>query len=139
MHTMQTHSLVGGQEGAPESLGELLSQLTTHSAALVRDEMALARQELVESARSLSRGIMRIVVGGLIGLIALAGFSLAAAIRLADFMAPAYAALIVAGALTLIGGAIAAAGIGRLKRTTLTPEQTMETLEENKVWLKDLT
>jgi Putative Actinobacterial Holin-X, holin superfamily III len=139
MQTMQSRHLIDGQEGTSESLGELLSQLTNHSAALVRDEMALAKQELVETARSLSRGITRIVLGTLIGLIALAGFAAAAAIRLADFMAPAYAALVVAGALALLGGAIAAAGIGRLKRTTLTPEQTMETLEENKEWLKDLT
>jgi Putative Actinobacterial Holin-X, holin superfamily III len=139
MQTMQSRHLIDGQEGTSESLGELLSQLTNHSAALVRDEMALAKQELVETARSLSRGITRIVLGTLIGLIALAGFAAAAAIRLADFMAPAYAALVVAGALALLGGAIAAAGIGCLKRTTLTPEQTMETLEENKEWLKDLT
>jgi hypothetical protein len=136
---MQTRTLVDGQEGAPESFGELLSQLTNHSAALVRDEMALARQELVETARSLSRGVIKIVLGTLIGLIALAGLAAAAAIGLAQFMAPGYAALIVAGALALLGGTIAAAGISRLKRTTLTPEQTMATLEENKEWLKDLT
>jgi hypothetical protein len=111
----QTRNLIDGQEGTPESFGELLNQLTNYSTALVRDEMALARQELVETARSLSRGIIRIVLGTLIGSIALAGFAAAAAIGLADFMAPGYAALIVAGALTLLGGTLAAAGLGRLK------------------------
>jgi hypothetical protein len=135
----QIRNLSYGQEGTPESLGELLNRLTNHSAALVRDEMALARQELLETARSLSVGIIRIVLGTLIGLIAVAGFAAAAAIRLADFMAPAYAALIVAGALTLLGAAFAAAGLARLRRTRLTPQRTIETLEENKEWLKDLT
>jgi hypothetical protein len=102
-----------------ESFGELLGQLANHSAALVREEMALAKQELRESVRSLGRGVATLAIGAIIGLIALG--TLAAA------------------ALALIAGIFASIGVNRLKRTTLTPEQTMETLEEDRQWLKELT
>lgn len=122
-----------------ESFGRLLSQLATHSAALVRDEVALARQEMRESARSLRMGIVTLAIGALIGWIALATLAAAAVIGLANLMNPEYAALIVGGALAVVGGGVAMVGINRLKRTNLTPEQTMQTLEEDKQWLKELT
>ncbi len=122
-----------------ESFGELLSQLATHSAALVRDEMALAKQEMSESVRSLRMGIATFAIGALIGWIALITLAAAAVIGLANFMNTGYAALIVGGALAIVGGSLALIGINRLKRTSLTPEQTMETLEEDKQWLKELT
>ncbi|HSF22675.1 MAG TPA: phage holin family protein [Blastocatellia bacterium] len=122
-----------------ESFGQLLSQLATHSAALVRDEVALARQEMRESARSLRMGIVTLAIGALIGWIALATLAAAAVIGLANLMNPEYAALIVGGALAVFGGGVAMVGINRLKRTNLTPEQTVQTLEEDKQWLKELT
>lgn len=122
-----------------ESLGELLGQLTDHSAALVRDEMALAKQELRESARLLSMGILRVVIGSLVSLIALGTLVAAAVIGLAHFMNAGYAALIVGGALAVLAMSITLAGINRLKRTSLSPEQTIETLKEDRQWLKELT
>lgn len=126
-------------EGMPrESFGQLLGQLANHSGQLVRDEMALAKQELRESVRSLSVGLTTLIIGAVIGAIALATLSAAAVIGLAHFMDAGYAALIVGGALALIGGSLAFIGVNRLKRTTLTPEQTMQTLEEDRQWLKEL-
>src|SRR6185295_11866783 len=122
-----------------ESFGELLGQLANHSAALVREEMALAKQELRESVRSLGRGVATLAIGALIGLIALGTLAASAVVGLAHFMDAGYAALIVGAALALIAGIFASIGVNRLKRTTLTPEQTMETLEEDRQWLKELT
>jgi hypothetical protein len=134
----QMHASV--QPGAQrESLGELLGQLTDHSAALVRDEMALAKQELRESARLMTLGMLRVVIGSLVGLIALGTLVAAGVIGLAHFMNAGYAALIVGGALAVLAMSITLAGINRLKRTSLSPEQTIETLKEDRQWLKELT
>lgn len=122
-----------------ESFGELLGQLANHSGALVREEMALAKQELRESVRSLGRGVVTLAIGAVIGLIALGTLAASAVVGLAHFMDAGYAALIVGAGLALIAGIFASVGINRLKRTTLTPEQTMETLEEDRQWLKELT
>ncbi len=128
------------EEALPrESFGQLLTQLATHSAALVRDEMALAKQEMRESVRSLRTGIATLAIGALIAWIALLTLAAAAVIGLANFMHPGYAALVVGVGLAIVGGNIVLVGINRLKQTNLVPEQTMETLEEDKQWLKELT
>ena len=122
-----------------ESFGELLGELANNSAALVRDEIELAKQEMREKVTVLSSGAITIVIGGLLGLVALLTLAAAAVAGLAHVMDTALAALLVGVVLAAVGGGIAFAGIGRLKRTSLKPRQTMETLEEDKEWLKQLT
>src|SRR5215216_5384254 len=122
-----------------ESFGELLGQLANNSAALVRDEIALAKQEMNEKVSSFRSGLVTAVIGGVVALLGILALIAAAIIGLAHYMDAGLAALIVGGVLALIGGATALVGIGHLKRTSLKPEQTIETLEEDKEWLKQLT
>lgn len=122
-----------------ESFGELLGQLANNSAALVRDEIALAKQEMSEKISSFQSGVITTAIGGVIALLGVLALVAAAIIGLAHYMDAGLAALIVGAVLALIGGIIAMSGIGRLKRTSLKPEQTIETLEEDKEWLKELT
>ena len=122
-----------------KSIGELLGQLANNSAALVRDEISLARQEMSEKIKFFRSGVVTVAIGAVVGLIAVVTLTAAAVIGLAHLMDAGYAALIVGGVLAIIGGIIAFNGINRLKRTSLKPEQTIETLEEDKEWLKELT
>lgn len=122
-----------------ESFGELLGQLANNSAALVRDEIALAKQELSEKVSSFRSGVITTAVGGVVALLGVLALIAAAIIGLAHYMDAGLAALIVGVVLALIGGMIAFSGIGRLKRTSLKPEKTIETLEEDKEWLKEIT
>jgi Putative Actinobacterial Holin-X, holin superfamily III len=122
-----------------ESFGELLGELANNSAALVRDEIELAKQEMREKVSVLRSGAVTIAVGGLLAFVALLTLVAAAVAGLAHVMDTALAALIVGVALAAVGGSIAFIGIGRLKRTSLKPQQTIETLEEDKEWLKQLT
>jgi Putative Actinobacterial Holin-X, holin superfamily III len=122
-----------------ESFGELLGQLANNSAALVRDEIALAKQEMSEKVSSFRTGVVTIAAGGVVALLGVLALVAATIIGLAHYMDAGLAALIVGVVLALIGGIIAFVGIGRLKRTSLKPKQTIETLEEDKAWLKELT
>lgn len=122
-----------------ESIGELLGQLANNSAALVRDEIALARQEMGEKINSFRSGVVTVAIGAIVGLMAILTLTAAAVIGLAHLMDAGYAALIVGGVLAIVGGIIASTGLNRLKQTSLKPEQTIETLEEDKEWLKELT
>lgn len=122
-----------------ESFGELLGQLANNSAALVRDEIALAKQEMSEKVSSFRTGVVTIAIGGVIALLGVLALIAAAIIGLAHYMDAGLAALLVGVVLAVVGGAIAFVGIGRLKRTSLKPEQTIETLEEDKEWLKEIT
>jgi hypothetical protein len=122
-----------------ESFGELLGQLANNSAALVRDEIALAKQEMSEKVTSFRAGVVTTAIGGVVALLGVLALIAAAIIGLAHYMDAGLAALVVGVVLAVLGGIIAFAGIGRLKRTSLKPKQTIKTLEEDKEWLKELT
>ena len=68
-----------------ESFGELLGQLANNSAALVRDEIELARQEITEKVIVLRSGITIAAIGLVIGLVAVLTLTAAAVIGLAHF------------------------------------------------------
>ncbi|MEK6299254.1 MAG: phage holin family protein [Acidobacteriota bacterium] len=122
-----------------ESFGELLGQLANNSAALVRDEIQLAKQEMSEKVSVFRSGIFVVATGSLIGLVAILALTAAAIIGLANYVGPGYSALIIGGTLAIVGGVTASVGLGQIKRISLTPSQTIETLEEDKEWLKELT
>ena len=127
-------------EGLPrESFGELLGQLANNSAGLVRDEIQLVRQEMKEKVSTLRGGIIIAATGSVIALVALLTLTAAAVIGLANYVGAGRSALIIGGALAIIGGVTAFVGIGRIKQTSLKPKETIETLEEDREWLKELT
>lgn len=122
-----------------ESFGELLSQLANNSAALVRDEIDLVKQEMREKVSSFKTGVVTVALGAAVVYFGLLALVAAAIIGLSYLVGAGWAALIVGALLAIVGGIIAMSGIGKLKRTSLKPEQTIETLEEDKEWLKELT
>ena len=122
-----------------ESIGELLGHLANNSAALVRDELTLAKREMSEKLDSFKDGVIVLAIGAVVGLMALLTLCAAVVIGLAQWVGAWQSALIIGGLLAVGAGVLALVGIGRLKRTSLKPEQTIETLEEDKEWLKELT
>jgi hypothetical protein len=120
-----------------ESLGELLGQVAANSATLVRDEIALAKQETRESLQTLAGGSVLIAIGAVFGFCAFLILCLALVIALSSRMPPGVAALVTGIALAVIGGGLALAGIGRLRKASLKPKKTIETLKEGKQWLKE--
>jgi len=122
-----------------ESLSELIGDLANQSASLVRDEVALARQEVSEKLVSLRSAVTVIALGAFVGLVAALALSAAAIAGLAKYMELWQAALVVGGGLALITVILALMGLGQLKRVNLKPEVTMKSLEEDKQWLKEIT
>jgi uncharacterized membrane protein YqjE len=118
-----------------ESFGDLLSRLATASAGLVRDEIDLAKQELRDKAKSLRSGAMMVVIGAVIGLIALLTLDAAAVIVVGKAIGFGWAALVVGVGELIIAGILALIGISQLKRTNLKPEETIRTLKEDKDWI----
>ena len=122
-----------------ESFGELLSELANTSAALVRDEIQLAKQEMSDKVIVLRSGTMILAAGSLLGVIAILALTASAIIGLGHYVGTGYSALIIGGTLAIVGGITASAGLGQIKRISFAPRQTIETLEEDKQWLKELT
>jgi cytochrome c biogenesis protein CcdA len=125
-------------EGQGPSVPELLSKLATESSHLVRDEIALAKQEIREQGVILRNGLVWAAVSASLGLAALLALCGAGAAALAPVVGTWQALLVVGGGLALISGIAVYASISILSRMALAPEQTRDTLEENKVWLKEL-
>jgi len=121
-----------------ESLGNLLSKLATQSASLVRDEIALVCQEFREKGRALQSPLLVMAAGSLLTLIAAGTLAAAIVLALSEYLKPWVAALLVAAVIGLVSGLLIITGINQLKHKSLKPEKTLESLEENKEWLKEI-
>lgn len=106
-----------------ESFGELLGQLAINSAALVRDEIELVKQEIRERLKSFSSAIAAVAIGAIIGLIALMALCAALVIGLTCYVTAAVAALVTGVALALIGGITTFVGFRQLKKMALNNEK----------------
>jgi uncharacterized membrane protein YqjE len=115
---------------AQESLPELLGRLATESAALVRDEISLAEQELKEKAAGFRPGIVLVSIGAVLGSIAVMTLCAAAVIGLGQLIGYGLAALIIAVFLAIASGVVLSIGIVYIRQVNLKPEQTIEILKE---------
>jgi hypothetical protein len=117
------------------SLGELISELSRETGTLVRKEIELARVEVSEKIATAGKHAGMAAVGGALayaGLVVLLGAIVMGIIQLG--LAPWLAALLVALVAMLAGYLMATSAIGQLRRTTIAPTQTLETLKENSKW-----
>ena len=119
------------------SLGDLFSELAAETGTLVRQEVALAQAELTVKATSVGKNVGFLAVGGAIayaGVLAI----LAGVILGLSLLIPAWIAAIMVG---LVVGAVAffliSSALEELKKTNLTPEETVESIKEDAQWLKN--
>jgi drug/metabolite transporter (DMT)-like permease len=121
-------------------IGALVRELADGSAALVRDESRLARIEVAAAVRCVSMGAAFIATAGVLAL--LGGLSLLAGVILliGDQWLPkdlywvgALLVLVVSGGIALL---LLRRGLSQLSPSALAPHETVETLKEDKEWLK---
>ena len=130
---------VGGR-----SLGDLIRELRDEGTLLLRQEVALAKTEMAEKIGRMGRNIGYIIAGGAICHLALIFLLLAVAggIELAlsqtDLSEHAVwlAPLIVGGLIGLIGVFLIVKAIKTLGNTSLSPDRTIESIKEDKQWVK---
>ncbi|GAA2188832.1 phage holin family protein [Leucobacter alluvii] len=117
------------EQAANESLGDLLSEVTGDLSTLMRQELALAKAELRESAKNTGRG------AGMLGGAAYAGsmvvlfLSIALWAALATLVGGGWSGVIVAAIWAVIAAVLFVIGKAQLKKVKGAP-QTMETLQE---------
>jgi uncharacterized membrane protein YqjE len=119
-----------------ESVGQLVSQLTTDLGQLTRQELALAKAELQVEAKKAGKG------AGMLGGAAFAGWMVALFISLTvmwaldEAMDLIWAALIVAVVWAVVAAVLAMTGRKELREVNPKPDQTVESLKEDAKWLK---
>ncbi|HEY0076920.1 MAG TPA: phage holin family protein [Abditibacteriaceae bacterium] len=119
-----------------KSLGELFSDLSGDLSNLMRKEVQLAKTEMSENISRTVKNAILLVVAALFVVFALFALIVAAICGLSTVVAPWLAALIVAGALLVIAGALAMIGLNALKKASLAPKETVRTLQEDVQWAK---
>ncbi len=118
------------------SIGTVLKDIVGNVQQIVRSEIRLASVEVREEAGKAGRSAALLMVGGAIAVLALGCALIAAISALSTIVALWSAALIVAAVAGVVGAALIATGMKRMRQITITPTRTLAALEENIPWAK---
>jgi hypothetical protein len=115
-----------------ESITDLLRRLMDELSTLFRQELALASAEISGAMSKLSRGLISVATGGAVLYAGFLTLLAAAVLALSLAVEPWLAALIVGGAVTLIGLVMVMKGKKALEPSDLKPRRTVESLRQDK-------
>jgi hypothetical protein len=119
------------------SVTSLLSDLARETTRLFRQEVALAKAEILGKLGQMGTGAAELVAGGLIiygGFLALLA---AAILGLAHVLAAWLAALIVGVVAVLIGAGVVLKGRRDVEPRNLVPDRTLRSLREDAEWARE--
>jgi uncharacterized membrane protein YqjE len=128
----------GGTGGAndQESVGSLISGLIKDLQELVRGEVQLAKTELRDDAITAGRALGSIAAGAFIGLTGFIFLMLGVTYLINKELEMWISAAIVGAVLAIVAAVLVSVGRKRLSASNLKPEQTIETLKEDREWAK---
>jgi uncharacterized membrane protein YqjE len=131
---------VSNERAQARGIGELLRDLAQGSGDLLRGELQLARLELTEIATTAARGAIAVTLGAVLLLLGALSLAVGFVLVVGDQWLPrdsywlgALAVVVVTSAVAFI---FARRGMHQLSPAQLAPDQTLETLREDKEWLK---
>lgn len=117
------------------SLGELFSELSSETSLLIRKEMELATREMTTSLKQAGAQAGMVAAGGALAHAGLLVLLAAMVIGLAQLGVTPWLSALIVGVLTVVVGYVLAnRGMTNLRRTNVTPVQTIETLKEDARW-----
>jgi Putative Actinobacterial Holin-X, holin superfamily III len=119
------------------SVAALLSDLTSETAMLLRQEIALLKAELQEKFGRLGRGAGALAAGGLIAFSGWLALIAAAVLGLCNVVEPWLAALIVGLVVLALGAGLLLFGRTRLGPDALVPRRTLNSLRQDGALIRD--
>jgi hypothetical protein len=137
-----THDFRSGRSGLrsvetrDESTPGLLRRLADDVGMLFAQELALLKVETTRSVADLKAAAMSIAMGGAVTFMGIFFLLLAAVYGLSDVVEPWLAALIVGGAVTLIGVIMLATGRRKLEPNAIAPRRTAAALRKDTEMIK---
>jgi uncharacterized membrane protein YqjE len=120
------------------TLGELISRTTSDLSQLLRDEVELAKVEIKEEVKTAGRAGALLGAAGLLGYLALGLLCFAAAWALSEVVPEGVAFLIVAAVVGVFAGIAYLMGRKQIEAFEPVPTQTVETIQEDVQWAKQL-
>lgn len=126
-----------GRYEVEEPVGHLLKRFSQDAGTLIKQEVTLAKLELRESMKGLAQdaGKLGAAAGlGLFGGIALLAFVI---VGLGDLINNYWLSALIVAVLLLGAAAVLAKGaLAHMKKNSLAPEETVQTLKEDQRWAK---
>jgi hypothetical protein len=120
------------------SLGELFADLARETSTLIRQEVSLAKTEMSQKAGRIGRHVAFLAAGGAVAYAGFLALLAALIIGLATLGLDWWLAALLVGLLVAaIGYFLVQTGINALRRESLAPQQTLETLKEDAEWAKE--
>ncbi|GAB3288385.1 MULTISPECIES: phage holin family protein [Pseudoclavibacter] len=117
------------QNPSDVSLGDMLGRVSTDISTLMRQEVALAKAELTETAKKTGKGAGLLGGAGYAGIMALLFLSIAAWWGLGYLIGNAWSAVVVAVVYAIVAAILFAVGRSKLKDVEGAP-QTVATIKE---------
>jgi len=136
------HAAAAFDEAAqPGSRGisRILQEIVGHVAEIIRSELQLARTEARQEITQVANAGISLLVGIVFGLFAL-GFVLLGAVYALGSTMPAWLAAVIVGAASGTAALIfLSIGRTKMKKSSLKPDITNRSLQENATWMKKRT
>lgn len=115
---------------------ELIRRVAGDAANLARQEVDLARRELIQALRARALAAGALAAAGVLGLIAVLFVGMASASALDSVLRPWASRIVVALAFLAMAGGAALFAMAKLKSPPLRPEETARTIKEDVEWAK---
>ncbi len=120
-----------------KSLSDLFTDFTNELRMIVSDEVQLVKSEMSKKVSDTLKDAVYLGIGAILLFTGLLAVVATIMILLALTLPWWLAALIVTVVVSGIGFLFLQKGIADLKQRSLTPEQTIETLKEDRTWVKN--
>jgi hypothetical protein len=130
---------MANNDGGASRDGSVIPQLlgiATDGVELVRQELRLARQETIEKLTPVARSSGMVLGGGMLAALG-STYLLDGCVRLLATRMPHWLASLLSGAGLAAGGVVLVRrGAGQLKDIDIVPHKTINSLREDKAWLR---
>jgi uncharacterized membrane protein YqjE len=120
-------------------ISSIFQEIGTHLSEILRSEFQLARVELRQDFAEVAKASLWLVVGGVFAMYAFGLMLLSAVYGLGEVLPLWASALIIGTSMAFVAAVLLLIGRRKLKVTSLRPDKTLQTLQENVTWLKKQT
>lgn len=125
-----------GATPAGRPISRIIEDILRHVGEIIRSEIRLVQTEITQDFRDVKHAGTFLIAAGVAAMFALGFLLLAAVYGLSTVMPPWLAAISVGIALGIVGLALMTKGLHLLKASSMKPDRTIQSLEDNLKWFK---
>jgi uncharacterized membrane protein YqjE len=118
-----------------QSYGALLAGLLKDVQDLLRGEVRLAKAEIRDDVKTLAGGLGMLAAAAIISLVGLTVLMIGVAVLVTEWLEDWQAFALVGLAVLALAAILGLIGKNRVSATNLAPDQTIESLKEDKQWV----